>query len=245
MAERQKTSDVEIVLVWERPEPVRQPTPSPLSRDRIVRTAISIADKEGLASVSVRNVANALKAGPMRLYGYLTTKEEMLELMVDAVYGEMVAEGPIPSDWQAALRSIAHRTRRAARAHNWFSDLLGGRPHMGPNALAHHEMSLAALHGQPGFEEIDMVMQAVRTVNAYTIGAIRGEESELRSEKESGMDEPAWQKATWPYLQRMIATGRYPTIAKVVQDATHPPNEAVFDRGLDCVLAGIAAVLKQ
>jgi AcrR family transcriptional regulator len=245
MTTRQKPRATDTSLVWERPEPAPRPAPGPLSRDRIVRAAISLADTQGLAAVSLRKVGASLDAGPMRLYGYLSTKEELLELMVDAVYGEMASAGPIRGDWREALRSVAHRTRKAAKEHPWFIDLLGGRPHLGPSALAHLEASLAALSDQPGFEDIDDVLQAVGTVNAYVIGAIRSEAGELRSELQSGMKEPEWQTATAPYLFRLIATGRFPTLAKVVRAATHPSSDVVFDKGLDFVLDGIAARLSR
>ncbi|PTL81161.1 TetR/AcrR family transcriptional regulator [Vitiosangium sp. GDMCC 1.1324] len=241
----QKPREPDPTLIWERPEPASRPAPGPLSRDRIVRAAIELADTEGLAAVSLRKVAAALDAGPMRLYGYMSTKEELLELMVDAVYGEMVSEGPIRGEWREALRSIAHRTRRAAREHKWLIDLVAGRLHLGPNALAHLEASLAALSDTPGFEDIDAVMQAVGTVNAYVIGAIRTEASELRAELESGMNKTEWQNASWPYIQRMVATGRFPMLARVVRDATHPSFDVVFDKGLECVLDGIAARLSR
>ncbi|RYZ43589.1 MAG: TetR/AcrR family transcriptional regulator [Myxococcaceae bacterium] len=242
----QKPRESESALVWERPEPTSRPAPGPLSRERIVGAALELADAEGLASVSLRKVAAALDAGPMRLYGYLSTKEELLELMVDAVYGEMVSEGPIRGEWREALRSIAQRMRQASAKHPWLIDLMVGRPHLGPNALAHLEASLAALSTTPGFgEDIDAVMQAVGTVNAYVVGALRSEASEQRASIESGMDKTQWQDATWPYIQRMIATGRFPTLARVVRDATHPAFDVVFEQGLDCVLDGIAARLKR
>jgi AcrR family transcriptional regulator len=228
-------------LVWEQPEPISRPAPAALSRDRIVRTAIAIADKGGLDAVSLRKIGAALDAGPMRLYGYVSTKEELLELMVDAVYGEMASAEPLNPDWREALRAIAHRTRRAAQKHGWFIDLLSNRPPVGPNALAHLEASLSALGQTRGFENIDDVMQVVGTVNAYVVGAIRSEAGELLAEHKSGMDQKKWQAATWPYLQRMLATGRFPTLERVVRDATHPPADVVFDRGLDCVIAGIEA----
>src|SRR3954470_7489203 len=96
-------------LVWERTEPVHRPTPGPLSRERIVRAAIAIADKEGLAEVSLRKVAAKLNAGPMRLYTYTSTKEGLLELMVDSIYGEIAGKAPARGDWRKTLRSIADR----------------------------------------------------------------------------------------------------------------------------------------
>ncbi|MEV8633619.1 TetR/AcrR family transcriptional regulator C-terminal domain-containing protein [Streptosporangium sp. NPDC051023] len=243
MAVRRDAGDGEPTLVWERPEPPSRPAPSPLSREWIVRAAIELADADGLEAVSLRKVAAALDAGPMRLYGYLSTKAELLDLMVDAVYGEIVPLEPVAEEWRAALRFLAHRVRRAALRHEWFADLLGGRPHLGPNALAFLEASLAALDGAPGFDDIDAVLRATGTVDAYVIGAIRGEITELRAERSSGMSGLQWQIASGPYLSRMLATGRYPTLAKFVRDGTHPDADTAFDIGLGHVLDGIAVRL--
>jgi AcrR family transcriptional regulator len=228
-------------LVWERPEPGSRAALEPLSRERIVRAAVAIADAEGLVNVSLRKVAAALDAGPMRLYGYLSTKEELLELMVDSVYAEMLAAAPVAGPWRAALRALALRLRATARAHHWFVDLMGGRPHIGPGGLAYLEALFATLEGAPGFEDIDAAMQSAFTLNAYVIGALRSEASELQAERESAMNEAQWQAATGAYMHRMIATGRFPNIARVMRDATHPSADAVFERGLDMVLDGLAA----
>jgi AcrR family transcriptional regulator len=238
---RQEVHKTSPALVWERPEPERRPAPSPLSRERIVRAAITIADAEGLEGVSLRKVGASLDAGPMRLYGYVSTKEELLELIVDAVYREMLSTERIRGGWRGVLRALAHRTRDAAKKHPWFIELLGGRPHLGPNALAHLEAALAALSRTPGFERIDDVLQAVGTVNAYVIGRIHSEARELRAGRESGMNKGEWQTASWPYIARMIETGQFPTIAKAVRDAKHPPFDVLFESGLECVLDGIAA----
>ncbi len=235
----------EALAIWEQPEPVGRPAPSPLSRERIVRAAIAIADADDLAAVSVRKVAAALDAGPMRLYGYLSSKEELLELMVDAVYGELLPAGPGGGEWRDALRALAWRMRQAARAHGWFAALLGGRLHLGPNALAHQEATFAALGGTPGFADIDVAMQALRIVNAYVIGTIRVEAGERRAERESGLDQAAWRTATGPYMRRMLATGRFPNLARVLREATNPPADVEFDQGLDRVLDGIAARLPR
>ncbi len=250
-------------LVWERPEPPGRPTPSPLSRDRIVAAAIYLADADGLDAVSLRKVAATLDAGPMRLYRYLCTKEEMLDLMVDAVYGEIVAaEPPLPPEppavpgnstasapssggWRRDLRSHAHRTRAAALRHEWFADLLGGRPHLGPNAFANFEAALVALRRDPGFDGIDTVLAAVEAVDAYLVGAVRKEIAELRADRSTGMEEQQWQAAAGPYIGRMLATGRYPTLSEAVVDAAPRDAGTVFDTGLAYVLDGIAARLPQ
>jgi AcrR family transcriptional regulator len=200
---------------------------------------MAIADSDGLAAVSLRKVGASLDAGPMRLYGYLSTKEELLDLMIDAVYGKIVSVGPISGDWRDIFRTIARRTREACREHRWFIDLLGGRPHLDPTRLPLLEASLAALNNVPGFDDIDVAMRAMGTVNAYLIGAVRSESSELKG----GLNKAHWQKVWWPYLERVIASGRFPMLAKVVRDASHPSPDVVFDRRLETVLDGIAAQL--
>ncbi len=213
----------------------------PLSREAIVKAALAIGDMEGLDAVSLRNVAAALDAGPMRLYGYLSTKDELLDLMADAVYGEMIAEGPLPQDWRDALRTVARRMRHAAQVHSWFATLLGGRPHQGPNALAYLEACLARLSATSGLADVDLILQAVKTVTAYVVGAVQDEARERRAEHESGFDKGSWQLATEAYIRRMIATGLFPNIAKVVEEARHPSGDVVFEQGLNWVLRGIEA----
>lgn len=226
-------------LVWDRPEPPSKPSPTPLSRDLIVRAAIRLADEGGLDEVSLRKVAAALGAGPMRLYGYIETKDELLDLMVDEVYGEITLPEP-GTEWRAALTQIAHGIRAAAKRHPWLVELLGGRPHRGPNSLAHIEASLAILDGKPEFPTIDHVLGAVSTVMAFVRGAVGSEIAEVRAEQSSGMTEEQWQAASGPYMQRMLATGKFPTLAKVMYDAEHTNAEPWFDTGLTYVLDGIA-----
>jgi AcrR family transcriptional regulator len=222
------------MLVWERPEPPDRPVPAPLSRERIVRVAIRLADADGLEAVSLRKVAAALEVGPMRLYGYLDTKEELLDLMVDAVYAEI---RPAGDGWRAVLRSLAEITRRTVHRHEWFADLIGGRPQLGPNALARGEAVVAAMDGV----DVDSVMPVVDAVNAYVIGAVRKEVTERRAERATGMDERQWQASYGPYLERTFATGRFPALERVIRDAAHHDADETFQAGLDFLLDGIEA----
>ena len=233
------------LAIWERPEPARRRAPVPLTRQRIVQAAITIADNDGLAALSLRKVAAKLKAMPMRLYTYTSTKDGLFELMVDAVYGEIGAADHGRGEWRGALGVIAGRTRRAARKHPWFVDLFGGRPHQGPNALAYLEACFAALDGVSAFADIDVAMQAVRTVNAFVVGAVRSEISERRAETQSGLTKKQWQAASAVYMERALSTGQYPMLTRVVREATHPSADAIFEEGLECVLDGIAARLAR
>lgn len=227
--------------VWQRPERRSRPTPVPLSRDNVVRAAIALADAQGLPAVTLRKVGGALGAGPMRLYGYVATKDELLALMIDAIYAEMVAgNGAATGPWRLEIARLACALRDAALQHPWFAALLGGRPHQGPNALAFMEAMLAAVARTPGLDRIDAAFQATKVINAYVLGAVRDEAAEVAAILESGLTKAEWQDENWPYLQRMIATGRFPMLARVVGEMDHPTPEAIFGRGLDCVLDGIA-----
>ncbi|MFJ6071045.1 TetR/AcrR family transcriptional regulator [Streptomyces sp. NPDC093065] len=225
------------MTVWDRPEPPNRPVP--LDRERIVTAAVALADEGGLAAVSLRKVAARLDAGPMRLYGYISTKDELFDLMVDAVYAEILPEEQ-PGDWREALRGLAHRTRRSALRHEWLADLLGGRPALGPNGLAVSEATLAALDG---LADVDTVMRAVETVSAYFTGAIRREVTDLRAERATGLSKSEWQRARGPHVTRMLATGRFPALSKAVYDGTHVDAEESFTTGLDWVLDAVAARL--
>jgi AcrR family transcriptional regulator len=222
------------MLVWERPEPPSRPVPAPLSRERIVRAAIRLADADGLEAVSLRKVAAALDVGPMRLYGYIDTKDELLDLMLDAVQTEI---RPTGDGWREVLRSLAEATRQAVHQHEWLADLIGGRPQLGPHALARMDAVLAAL----GDVDMDVITPAVTAVDAYVIGTVRKELAERRAERAYGMDKRQWQSAYGPYLTRTFATGRFPALARFVHDGPHLDADQTFRTGLDFLLDGIEA----
>jgi AcrR family transcriptional regulator len=225
------------MTVWDRPEPPTRPVT--LDRGRIVAAAIALADVGGLEAVSLRKVAARLDAGPMRLYRYISTKEELFDLMVDEVQAEILPAEQA-GDWREALCVLAHRTRRAALRHEWLADLLGGRPALGPNGLAVTEATLAALDG---LADLDTVMRAVETVSAYFTGAIRREIANLRAERATGLSKHDWQRAHGPHVTNMLATGRFPALAKAVHDGTDVDAETSFATGLDWVLDAVAARL--
>jgi AcrR family transcriptional regulator len=226
--------------VWERPEPQPRAAPVRLSREKIAATAIRLADTHGLDGLSVRKIAKELGVGPMRLYDYVINRSELLDLMVDVVYAR-IAEAGHHSEWRAAVKAIAHATRDAALEHEWFSDLLGGRPHLGPHALAVGEATAAALSQAPGGRGIDDLQRAVGALNAIIIGAVRREITERRTARSTGTDEATWQASLGPYLTRMLETGRYPTIARLVVDGTHLNARETFDHNLTIVLDGITS----
>jgi AcrR family transcriptional regulator len=227
------------MLIWERPEPIQRAAPGPLSRDSIVTAALEIADREGLAAVSFRRVAALLNVGAMRFYTFVESKEELLDLLIDSVFAEMLPARRGHKEWKYGVRSLALRMRSAALKHPWIADLLGGRPHLGPNALAYleqvHRILRTAIH------DIDSVALAARSVYSYVLGAVRSELSERQAESRSGQTKRAWQASQEPYLRRMIAYHRFVTLAEMMDQARDFSPEQVFDSGLETLLLGIEA----
>ncbi|MFB7166756.1 TetR/AcrR family transcriptional regulator C-terminal domain-containing protein [Streptomyces sp. NPDC056242] len=230
----------EALPVWERPEPQPRAAPVPLSREKIAAAAIRVADAHGLDGLSVRKIAKELGVGPMRLYDYVINRSELLDLMVDVVYAR-IAEVSQHSAWRDTVLAIAHATREAALEHEWFSDLLGGRPHLGPHALAVGEATAAALMQALGMRDIDELQRALGALNSFIIGAVRREVTERRTARSTGTDEAAFQASLGPYLTRMLNTGRYPTIARLVIDGAHLNAEETFNHNLTTVLDGITS----
>ena len=226
--------------VWERPEPRPRTAPVPLSRAKIAATAVRIADEHGLEGLSVRKIAKELGVAPMRLYDYVSNRSELLDLMVDAVYA-LIAEVGQQSGWRATVLAIVHRTRAVALDHEWFVDLLGGRPHLGPHALAVGESTAAALSQAPSVRGVDDLQRTMGALNAFVIGALRREVAERRTARSTGTDVSAWQAALGPYLTRMLGTGRYPTIARIVIDGAHLNPEETFHHTLTTILDGITS----
>ncbi|MFI5934134.1 TetR/AcrR family transcriptional regulator [Actinoplanes sp. NPDC051494] len=224
--------------VWERPEPQPRAAPVVLTRAKIAAAAIELADTHGLDGLSVRKIAKELGVGPMRLYDYVLNRSELLDLMVDDVYAH-IAEAARPAGWRDTVLAIAHATRAAALDHEWFADLLGGRPHLGPHALAVGEANAAALSQAPGVRGVDDLQRVLSALNAFLVGAVRREVTERRTARSTGTDVAAFQTGLGPYLTRMLATGRYPTVARLVIDGAHLDAGETFGQNLVTVLDGI------
>jgi AcrR family transcriptional regulator len=130
---------------------------APLSKERVLETAVALAQREGLESLTMRRLADELGVGAMTLYHYVPNKEALLDGMVEIVFGEI----ELPStddDWKAALRRRALSTREALNRHRWAVGLMESRTTPGPNSLALHNAVLGVLR-EAGFS-IELTIQA-------------------------------------------------------------------------------------
>src|SRR5262245_25261747 len=171
MAKNKEDLKPELDLVWTRPEkPAREPA---LNREQIVATAIRVADAEGLQAITMRRIAAELGVAPMSLYYHIPTKNDLLDLMMDATFGEMEFPDRPSSDWRADLRFAAYQARDLGRRHLWLMSLLGERPPLGPNFLHHVEFFLAALDGR-GLS-LAVMADIANFIDNYVIGFVLSE----------------------------------------------------------------------
>jgi AcrR family transcriptional regulator len=220
-------------LVWERPEPVL-PAGRPAARPRdIAAAAFAIADREGLAAVSVKRVASRLKVNATALAGYLPDRNDLLDLMLDQAFGE-VELPPRGADWRADLAAIARATQAVAQRHPWLRTLAGTRTPSGPNGLRTNERILAALDGT-GLSPVERT-QLANTLLAYVYGFVQLNLGQLRSDPDG-----AHRTRTGAYLRERVGSGEYPNLAGVFADSAQITEDSAFAAGLEVVLDGIAA----
>ena len=221
-----------------------------LSREEIVSAAIAVADAEGPEAISMRRIAREVGAGVMSLYWYVASKEELLDLMLDAIEAEI--EVPEPTgDWRADLGAFAHRTRAALRRHQWAVEFIGTRPPSGPNDVRNLERLLSLLDGI-GVDDYQVVMGIFMTVATFVIGAVIREAQEVRFQAEqerveASMTPEEVQAEHERFRSWFESSGQYPHIARLMEAGIDPddPNtrDERFQFSLDCVLDGIAARL--
>ena len=170
MPRRPPGSDV--TSVWFRPAPAsRQPAPA-FSRDEITRAAIDLADHGGLEAVSMRRIAARIGSAPTSLYWYVSNKEELYELMVDAAIGLIPLPEQPSGDWRADLAAIARAARATLSDHPWFAQL-GIHPVAGPMTQRFGAIALrsfADLGLDPATE-----VNILSTINNYIFGFVQRE----------------------------------------------------------------------
>jgi AcrR family transcriptional regulator len=233
----------EFEVIWMRPERAgKGPAPSH-SRAEITATAIALADAEGIDAVSMRNVAAKLGAGTGTLYRYVARKDDLIDLMVDAVEGEDGGPAPLSGDWRQDLRAFARRARSIMHRHPWVAVLTAGRPTLGPNELRLSEHTLEAIAGL-GLTIDDMLVN-LQTLQAFVRGYTLGELAEQEAIRRSGLARDQWMTAYSPYLQTILDGGRHPLVAQVDAEGPHAEDqdERGFELGLSRILDGLAANL--
>lgn len=224
-------------LIWERLETTGRE--KPLSRTEIVTTAIAIADSEGIDSITMRRIAAGLDSAAMSLYRHVASKEDLLDLMLDAAFGEIQLPDVPSGDWRGDLQNFARETRRVFQRHPWLIPLLTTRPVLGPNYLRWFEFSLAAA-SRPGLD-IATVARMAGVLGGYITAAVGAATAEAEHNRRTGLSEDDKRRSATPYVEQVIATGRYPNFARWFQAGIQVDEERDFEFGLACLLDGFAA----
>ncbi len=203
---------------------------APLSRDRILRAAIKLADRHGLDALSMRKLATTLKVEAMSLYNHVANKDELLDGMVDIVIGE-IACPTNGGDWKAALRARAASALSVMMAHPWAPMLIVSRIVVGPNMLRYIDATLAILR-EAGFSWHD-TDRAWNTMDNYIYGfALQQQNFPVNPEEYASAAAaylPMLPADVYPHMHEM---SRH--VAEGTLDGTHD-----FAFGLNLILDGL------
>lgn len=208
--------------------PRRPGRPARLSRSQVLRAALEIADRAGLASVTMQRVATALGAEPMSLYRHVANKDDLLDGLIDLVFAEIaLPAGDEP--WRAALRRRAVSLRQVLLRHPWAIGLMESRSRPGQATLEHHEAMLGTLFAA-GFAPATAT-RIYNLVDSFVYG-FSLQESTLPVATSEALSEIA------PEMLAAYAGGRYPNLERVATDLVAAGFRYAdeFEPGLDLIL---------
>ena len=213
--------------------PGARPAPyGSLSRARVLDAGVHFADRHGTGPLTMRKLAETLGAKAMALYNHVANKDDLLDGMVDLVFGEI----DLPSStggWKPAMRQRAIDVRTALARHPWAAGLMESRRSPGPATLRHHDAVLGCLH-EAGFTPA-LTAHAYAAMDAYIYGFAL-QERNLPFDK--GVD-------TSVLAQEFLAsfpTAEYPHLANfTIQHVLQPGYDFSdeFEFGLDLILDGL------
>jgi AcrR family transcriptional regulator len=200
-----------------------------LSKERVLRQALDLADREGIDALSMRRLGRELGAGAMSLYHHVGSKDELLDGMVDLVFAEIQLPAS-DGDWAAEMRARALSAREVLARHPWAINLMESRATPGPANLRHREAVVATLR-KAGFP-IEMATHANWILDSYIYGFALQEASLPFADAEELAD-----MAHEVFLPQ-IPTDEYPYMneaAVALMEAGYDPAEE-FTFGLDLIL---------
>jgi AcrR family transcriptional regulator len=204
----------------------------PLTRERVLRAAVALADESGSESLSMRKLGEAVGVEAMSLYNHVTNKEDLLDGMIDVVFGEidLPAGG---ADWKTAMRQRAISVRRVLSRHGWAIGFMESRSSPGPATLRHHDAAIGSLR-DAGFS-IELAAHAFSVLDSYIYGFALQE----RSLPFPTPEETA--ELAQDTLPRFPAD-KYPHLAELTTQHVLRPgydHGHEFEFGLDLILDGL------
>lgn len=206
-----------------------------LSRSLVLRGAVGIADAGGLGALTMRSLAVALEVKPMSIYHHVANKDDVLDGMVDIVFGEI--DLPVVGGaWQAEMRRRAASARDVMLRHPWAIGLLQTRTSPGPATLKHHNAVIGTLR-EAGFS-VEMTAHAFAVIDAYLYGF-------ALSETTLPLNGPEPVAAVAGQMMDQSSPGDYRYLAEFTREHVMKPGYNYgqeFGFGLDLVLNGLAGL---
>jgi AcrR family transcriptional regulator len=227
-----------VELLWALPPspPGRGPKPR-ISLADVVAAGVAIADTDGMAALSMRKVASRLGVGAMSLYTYVPGRSELVELMIDRVYGEhAVPSSELP--WKQRVEEWARETWRIYAAHPWLLDYNMARLPVGPHVLDVSEALYAALLAA-GFTGAENVAIS-NLIQWQLLGAARSMISDADEARHTGVSAEAYWDSRASFWVTYFDWDRYPTMAAIWEaGGFDDPAGWDFERMLHRLLTGI------
>jgi AcrR family transcriptional regulator len=209
-----------------------------LSRERVLRGAVDLADAGGVAGLTIRSLAEELGVKPMSLYYYVANKEEILDGIVDIVFGEM--DLPVVGGaWRTEITRRAHSAREVLRRHPWAIQLLESRTSPGPATLRHHDAVLGTLRAA-GFSR-KATAHAYAVLDAFIYG-FAVQEASLPFEGPDSVADVA------DPVMELMGTGEYPHMTDMAVGYYLLPGYDFADEfqfGLTMLLDGLSTLLPR
>jgi AcrR family transcriptional regulator len=224
--------------------PARRPSgEQELTREAIVRTAITLADAEGLGELSMRRIAAALGVATMSLYRHVRGKDDLVLQMIDVTIGEEPFPTEPPQGWRARLELAARLQWRGFRRHPWLAPVMSiTRPQLAPNALHHTEWNLRALEGT-GLAFADRMYVNV-LLFAYVRGVASALEAETQAQRDTGLTGDEWMETQDRALRSMLTSGALATFHRMSADEGFDFDlDSLFEFGLERLLDGLQTFL--
>jgi AcrR family transcriptional regulator len=208
---------------------------APLSRELVLRTALAIADRGGLESLSMRKLGQELGVEAMALYYHFANRDEIVDGIVDLVFGEIDLP-PDGADWRRAMRQRAISLRDALLRHRWAVGLMESRRNPGPANLRHHDAVIGSLRA--GGFDMAMAAHAYSLLDAYIYGFALTKMN-LPFDATTDIAEMAGS------MLEPFPLGEYPNLADFITEHAMKPGYDFadeFEYGLDVILDGLDRV---
>jgi len=230
-----QAEDADTRSLWFNPPDGGESSRPALTRERVVAEALTVISMDGAQALSMRGLARRLGVVPGALYRHVRSKEQLHDLILDAVLAEVDCRTDPALPWTEQVAALAHRLRAVLENHSGIAALLKTRDPLGPASLALAEAFLAPLHagGLPGRQ----AALAFRLIYDYTLGFALADPT---SPAEQRLRDTATRQQVHAFL-RALPASRFPALAALGQYAWADDRDHRFISGLDTVIRGLQA----